>query len=264
MSSDPLPCPSHLSYVLSFQPERIKGLPYSISSDVWSLGLTIQEIASNRFPFPPEHEPPLGPIDLLSYVVTKPIPELVDDLEHGIKWSRSFKDFIERCLEKDGGKRLGPDRMLGHPFLKKMREKEKLAGNGEEGIIEIARFVEEVWGWGTGVETPTSTTSNSKPESLKISISSNLNTSASSSSPSKTRQAPSPIITTSLKQPQEVKSTNDQSGDDSLEASSKPIQINQSSTARSKSQDESIRTAEERVEARLREADVGLVGSPTE
>lgn len=66
-----------------------------------------------------------------------------------------------------------------------MREKEKLAGNGEEGIIEIARFVEEVWGWGTGVETPTSTTSNSKPESLKISISSNLNTSASSSSPSK-------------------------------------------------------------------------------
>lgn len=54
------------SVVTAAQPERIQGAPYSWTSDIWSLGLTLAEIAMNRFPFPPEGEPPLGPIDLVS------------------------------------------------------------------------------------------------------------------------------------------------------------------------------------------------------
>ncbi len=91
-------------------PERIRGLAYTITSDVWSLGLTILEVASNRFPFPAEGEPPLGPIDLLSYVVNMKVPELQDDEQAGVKWSRAMKDFIERCLEKEPTKRPGPHR----------------------------------------------------------------------------------------------------------------------------------------------------------
>lgn len=82
-------------------PERIKGQSYTITSDVWSLGLTILEVASNRFPFPPEGEGPLGPIDLLSYIVTMKTPELHDDAEQGIKWSRALRDFIERVSFMD-------------------------------------------------------------------------------------------------------------------------------------------------------------------
>jgi len=34
-----------------FQPERIQGDDYSVKSDVWSLGITIIELAHGRFPF---------------------------------------------------------------------------------------------------------------------------------------------------------------------------------------------------------------------
>ncbi|PWN21683.1 Pkinase-domain-containing protein [Microstroma glucosiphilum] len=120
-------------------PERIKGLPYTITSDVWSLGLTILEIASNRFPFPAEGEPPLGPVDLLSYIVSMPTPELNDDPVAGIKWSRGLRDFIDRCLDKNGETRLGPKKMLTHPFIKKSEARIPPA--------DVGKFVAEVYGW---------------------------------------------------------------------------------------------------------------------
>lgn len=61
---------------------------------IWSLGLTIHEVAMNRFPFPPEGEPPLGPIELLTYIVAMDTPELKDDPEQGVKWTRAIQDFI--------------------------------------------------------------------------------------------------------------------------------------------------------------------------
>lgn len=39
-----------------FQPERIQGDQYSVKSDVWSLGITIIELALGRFPFAEEGE----------------------------------------------------------------------------------------------------------------------------------------------------------------------------------------------------------------
>ena len=50
-------------------PERIQGQSYTISSDVWSLGLTLLEVAQHRFPFPAgstEIQPRTGLIDLLT------------------------------------------------------------------------------------------------------------------------------------------------------------------------------------------------------
>uniref|UniRef100_V5GS16 Protein kinase n=1 Tax=Kalmanozyma brasiliensis (strain GHG001) TaxID=1365824 RepID=V5GS16_KALBG len=120
-------------------PERIRGLAYTITSDVWSLGLTILEVASNRFPFPAEGEPPLGPIDLLSYVVTMKVPELQDDEKAGVKWSRALRDFIERCLEKEPTKRPGPHKMISHPFIRKSETRQPQP--------DIAKFVADIYGW---------------------------------------------------------------------------------------------------------------------
>ncbi|KAK0547333.1 Protein kinase C signaling pathway involved MAPKK protein [Tilletia horrida] len=124
-------------------PERIQGLPnYKINSDVWSLGLTLLEVASNRFPFPPEGEPPLGPFDLITYVIAMEIPQLKDDESGtggGVKWTKSMRDFISRTLEKDAAKRYGPGRMLQHPWIKKSRERVPQP--------DIGKFVSEVWGW---------------------------------------------------------------------------------------------------------------------
>lgn len=79
-------------------PERITGQSYTITSDVWSLGVTLLEVAQHRFPFPAdgtEMQPRAGLIDLLTYIVRQPIPKLKDEPGNGIRWSDSFKYFIE-------------------------------------------------------------------------------------------------------------------------------------------------------------------------
>jgi len=79
-------------------PERITGQSYTITSDVWSTGVTLLEVAQHRFPFPAdgtEMQPRTGLIDLLTYVVRQPIPKLKDEPDAGIKWSDNFKYFIE-------------------------------------------------------------------------------------------------------------------------------------------------------------------------
>ena len=91
-------------------------------NQIWSLGLTIHEVAMNRFPFPPEGEPPLGPIELLTYIVAMETPALSDNPEHGIKWTRAIQDFVRQCLEKDPAKRPGPAQLLQHPWMKEIRK----------------------------------------------------------------------------------------------------------------------------------------------
>lgn len=99
-------------------PERIRGDPYSIRSDVWSTGLTILELARNKFPYPPD----LGPIELLSVIVNGDIPELEDeaqgpDGQPGAVWSQSMKDFVNRCLIIDGTHRPAPREILHDPWI---------------------------------------------------------------------------------------------------------------------------------------------------
>ena len=79
-------------------PERITGQTYTITSDVWSLGVTLLEVAQHRFPFPAdgkEEQPKLNSFELLTYIVGQPIPKLKDEEEKGIKWGAGFKYFIE-------------------------------------------------------------------------------------------------------------------------------------------------------------------------
>ncbi|KAI8377939.1 kinase-like domain-containing protein [Radiomyces spectabilis] len=54
-------------------PERIMGSPYSVKSDVWSLGITLMELALGRFPFPPDSTP-LSIFELLQHIVHEPVP----------------------------------------------------------------------------------------------------------------------------------------------------------------------------------------------
>jgi len=121
-------------------PERITGQSYTITSDVWSTGVTLLEVAQHRFPFPAdgtEMQPRAGLIDLLTYIVRQPIPKLKDEPEAGIKWSDNFKYFIECCLEKEPSRRASPWRMLEHPWMIEMRSKR----------VNMAHFLTTVWGW---------------------------------------------------------------------------------------------------------------------
>ncbi|KAI9633024.1 kinase-like domain-containing protein [Dioszegia hungarica] len=99
-------------------PERIQGKPYSIRADVWSLGLTLHEIAHLRFPFPPEGESEyVAPIELLSYIVTALVPVMIDDESIGRVWSEGIKSFMGLCLIRSGTERPSPRELLSHPFI---------------------------------------------------------------------------------------------------------------------------------------------------
>lgn len=137
-------------------PERITGQSYTITSDVWSLGVTLLEVAQHRFPFPAdgtEMQPRAGLIDLLTYIVRQPLPKLKDEPENNIYWSDNFKYFID-CwfvpssrimgvsnvlfsLEKDTSRRAAPWRMLEHPWMLDIKNKK----------VNMASFVKKVWGW---------------------------------------------------------------------------------------------------------------------
>ncbi|ODQ63569.1 Pkinase-domain-containing protein [Nadsonia fulvescens var. elongata DSM 6958] len=119
-------------------PERIQGQSYTVTSDVWSLGLTIMEVAQHRFPFVPPGESDdvlLMPIELLTFIVNMPAPELMDEPEEGIKWSDAFRHFLKCCLEKDTKKRASPRQMLCHPWIVGLKSKN----------VKMDKFVRECW-----------------------------------------------------------------------------------------------------------------------
>ncbi|KAJ3218174.1 Dual specificity mitogen-activated protein kinase kinase 1 [Dinochytrium kinnereticum] len=94
-------------------PERIQsGQDYSVVSDIWSLGLSLIEISTGRFPYPPEGHPPMSLFDLISYIGEKPPPTLPPG-----RFSREFEDLVAHSTLKDPAQRPGPEALLQHPYL---------------------------------------------------------------------------------------------------------------------------------------------------
>ncbi|KPM41506.1 hypothetical protein AK830_g5016 [Neonectria ditissima] len=121
-------------------PERITGQSYTITSDVWSTGVTLLEVAQHRFPFPAdgtEMQPRAGLIDLLTYIVRQNVPKLKDEPEMDVYWSDNFKYFIECCLEKQPNRRASPWKMMEHPWMVEMRSKR----------VNMVKYLSFVWGW---------------------------------------------------------------------------------------------------------------------
>lgn len=116
-------------------PERIQGLPYTVTADVWSLGLSLMEVCTNKFPFLEDETTQLVAIELLSLIVSQEAPELVDEPEAGIKWSKSFRHFLKCCLDRNGTKRPSPRQMLEHPWVIGISEKR----------VDMERWIQEVW-----------------------------------------------------------------------------------------------------------------------
>ncbi|KAI8918061.1 kinase-like domain-containing protein [Entophlyctis helioformis] len=87
-------------------PERVRdGTACTAASDVWSLGLTVMEVALGSFPIPPEAMATI--FDLLQYIEEEPAPSLPAD-----KFSEEFCEFTSLCLVKDPQKRMHPQQLL--------------------------------------------------------------------------------------------------------------------------------------------------------
>ncbi|KAH9954117.1 kinase-like protein [Russula dissimulans] len=96
-------------------PERIKGESqnalgtYSVSSDVWSVGLATLEIAIGKYPYPPETYSNV--FAQLTAIVHGDPPELPPT------YSEISRDWVRGCLIKQPEGRATYAQLLSHPFL---------------------------------------------------------------------------------------------------------------------------------------------------
>jgi serine/threonine protein kinase len=89
-------------------PETLNQQVYDAKADIWSLGITLIEMA--------EKEPPyshLAPHEVVREVVQQPPP----NLRHPNKWSLNFREFVRHCLQKDPTKRSDALALLKHVFV---------------------------------------------------------------------------------------------------------------------------------------------------
>lgn len=113
-------------------PERIKHSnlgddSYSVQSDIWSLGLSILEIAKGCYPYPPETFNNV--FSQLSAIVDGDPPMLPEN------FSPLAKDFVARCLNKNPSKRPTYNELLEHEWLSGAKD--------SEGTIVLAKLVAE-------------------------------------------------------------------------------------------------------------------------
>ncbi|XP_076356667.1 dual specificity mitogen-activated protein kinase kinase 1-like [Tachypleus tridentatus] len=130
-------------------PERLQGTQYTVQSDIWSLGLSLVEMAIGRYPIPPpdpkelaaifgskysltegqspspKNRPgnfgspfgdgpkPMSIFELLDYIVNEPPPTVPAGV-----FSAKFKDFVDRCLKKIPEERTDLKTLMNHPFIK--------------------------------------------------------------------------------------------------------------------------------------------------
>jgi len=116
-------------------PERIdpSGDPsaYNVRSDVWSLGISLIEVATGVFPYPRWGTP----FEQLKQVVIGDPPRL--PIDSG--FSPEIQDFVVQCLQKDFTKRPAYPALLAHRFIATLSEQQE-----SSNYPDLASFVSKV------------------------------------------------------------------------------------------------------------------------
>lgn len=88
-------------------PERLEGLNYGFSADIWSFGMVLMVLATGKLPF--NHDE--GYWKLLDSIKKENILLLPTE------FSAVFQDFMDKCLVKRPEERWDCEKLLKHPFI---------------------------------------------------------------------------------------------------------------------------------------------------
>lgn len=98
---------------------------YDIRSDVWSLGISLIEMATGKFPYSTWR----SPFEQLKQVVMEDSPSLPSG-----QFSETFEKLTSICLQKDVNRRPNYEQLLANDFIVEHTNKE----------TNVAQFVEEI------------------------------------------------------------------------------------------------------------------------
>uniref|UniRef100_A0A3Q1BFF1 non-specific serine/threonine protein kinase n=1 Tax=Amphiprion ocellaris TaxID=80972 RepID=A0A3Q1BFF1_AMPOC len=114
--------------------ETMKDAPYDYKADIWSLGITLIELAQIE---PPHHE--LNPMRVLLKIAKSEPPTL----EQPYKWSQEFKDFLKKALDKNPEIRPTAVQLMEHPFVRSVTSNRPLRELVAEAKAEVMEEIED-------------------------------------------------------------------------------------------------------------------------
>ncbi|XP_059408767.1 serine/threonine-protein kinase 10-like [Carassius carassius] len=115
--------------------ETSKDRPYDYKADIWSLGVTLIELAQIE---PPNHE--MNPMRVLLKIAKAEPPTL----QQPSKWSPQFNDFLKHALEKNVDNRWSTAQLLQHPFVSSVTDNRPLRELIAEAKAEVTEEIEEL------------------------------------------------------------------------------------------------------------------------
>lgn len=114
--------------------ETMKDTPYDYKADIWSLGITLIEMAQIE---PPHHE--LNPMRVLLKIAKSDPPTLLTPS----KWSAEFRDFLKTALDKNPETRPSAAQLLEHPFVSGITSNKALRELVAEAKAEVMEEIED-------------------------------------------------------------------------------------------------------------------------
>ncbi|XP_006783815.1 STE20-like serine/threonine-protein kinase isoform X2 [Neolamprologus brichardi] len=114
--------------------ETSKDRPYDYKADIWSLGVTLIELAQIE---PPNHE--MNPMRVLLKIAKSEPPTLMNPS----RWSPEFSDFLRKALDKNVDNRWSTVQLLQHPFVTSVTDSRPLRELIAEAKAEVTEELED-------------------------------------------------------------------------------------------------------------------------